>query len=255
MSTSTDNVEQPKRTGLADYSAASCGKHVTVYCWSRSTEGSERYVTAHRLGALLAQRGFGVVTGGYCGSMEAVSRGARETAPAAPTSPALPVAALPTGAGLAFVAAPPAQAGLPPAEQSVTVRGVLVPGQFPDRVLCGNAYLTESVDSKNMLHRLDLLSSLTRYYVILPGTLGTLAELVVIWQQSALQQRGLDRPVILAWRDPWQAIVEFCVERLGIQADFAEAIRFVDSPEHAVGIIEADYLACTAPSSAAQGSA
>ncbi len=46
---------------------------------SRPAPGSEAYETARRLGALLAQAGFSVATGGYGGTMEAVSRGARET--------------------------------------------------------------------------------------------------------------------------------------------------------------------------------
>ncbi|HXE74922.1 MAG TPA: LOG family protein [Candidatus Xenobia bacterium] len=51
---------------------------VTVFGSSRPEPGSEPYETARRLGELLARAGFGVATGGYGGTMEAVSRGARE---------------------------------------------------------------------------------------------------------------------------------------------------------------------------------
>lgn len=51
---------------------------VTVFGSSRPEPGSEPYETARRLGELLARAGFSVATGGYGGTMEAVSRGARE---------------------------------------------------------------------------------------------------------------------------------------------------------------------------------
>jgi len=45
---------------------------------ARLTEDDPRWTQAHRLGMLLAQEGFAVVTGGYAGLMSAVSRGAHE---------------------------------------------------------------------------------------------------------------------------------------------------------------------------------
>ncbi len=66
---------------------------IAVYGSARPAAGEALYEDARRLGALLAQQGHTVMTGGYCGMMEAVSRGAAEaggstigvTAPAAPT--------------------------------------------------------------------------------------------------------------------------------------------------------------------------
>jgi uncharacterized protein (TIGR00730 family) len=51
---------------------------VTVFGSSLPREGSAAYGEARRLGGLLAERGFGVVNGGYAGLMEATARGARE---------------------------------------------------------------------------------------------------------------------------------------------------------------------------------
>lgn len=51
---------------------------VTVFGSSRPAPGSPAYETAQALGAALAKAGFAVATGGYGGTMEAVSRGARE---------------------------------------------------------------------------------------------------------------------------------------------------------------------------------
>ncbi|MFQ5695727.1 MAG: LOG family protein [Terriglobia bacterium] len=51
---------------------------ITVFGSSRHEPGSEAYQTAQALGAALARASFAVATGGYGGTMEAVSRGAKE---------------------------------------------------------------------------------------------------------------------------------------------------------------------------------
>ncbi len=51
---------------------------ISVFGSARSAEGGDGYRIAVELGAGLARVGFGVVTGGYGGTMEAVSRGAAE---------------------------------------------------------------------------------------------------------------------------------------------------------------------------------
>jgi len=53
-------------------------KTIAVFCSSRREEGSSHYREACELGQSLAQAGCAVLSGGYHGSMAAVSRGARE---------------------------------------------------------------------------------------------------------------------------------------------------------------------------------
>ena len=52
---------------------------VTIFGGSEPHAGEPAYEEARRLGELLAAAGFTVLTGGYIGTMEAVSRGANET--------------------------------------------------------------------------------------------------------------------------------------------------------------------------------
>lgn len=52
--------------------------NITVFGGAQPKEGTAAYDEARELGALLAQRGHTVLTGGYMGTMEAVSRGAYE---------------------------------------------------------------------------------------------------------------------------------------------------------------------------------
>ncbi|HZT96309.1 MAG TPA: LOG family protein [Chloroflexota bacterium] len=51
---------------------------VTVFGSARVSPESSEYRDAQRLGAMLAEAGHTVLSGGYAGAMEAVSRGARE---------------------------------------------------------------------------------------------------------------------------------------------------------------------------------
>jgi hypothetical protein len=52
--------------------------NVTVFGGSQPPLGSPAFLEAYELGKLLAQAGHTVLTGGYVGTMEAVSRGANE---------------------------------------------------------------------------------------------------------------------------------------------------------------------------------
>jgi uncharacterized protein (TIGR00730 family) len=54
-------------------------KIVTIFGGSRCSEESEEYQQAKQVGALLAEAGYTICTGGYLGVMEAASRGARES--------------------------------------------------------------------------------------------------------------------------------------------------------------------------------
>jgi hypothetical protein len=52
--------------------------NITVFGGAQPKEGTIAYEEARELGKLLAERGHTVLTGGYMGTMEAVSRGAHE---------------------------------------------------------------------------------------------------------------------------------------------------------------------------------
>ena len=53
-------------------------QYITVFGSSQADDGGPLYNQAYDLGRLLAQCGFEVISGGYGGTMEGVSRGARE---------------------------------------------------------------------------------------------------------------------------------------------------------------------------------
>ncbi len=53
-------------------------KTISVFGSRHAREGDRDYTEALQLGRLLAQAGYAVLTGGYAGTMEAVSRGAKD---------------------------------------------------------------------------------------------------------------------------------------------------------------------------------
>jgi uncharacterized protein (TIGR00730 family) len=119
---------------------------VTVFGGSRVQPDSEEYAAARRLGQALAERGFTVVTGGYNGVMEAVSRGAKD------------------GGG-----------------QAVGVTVDIIAGR-----LSPNEWVDQEVRTAALLERIDKLVELGLGYVVLPGGAGTLAELGVVWNLAIL---------------------------------------------------------------------
>ncbi|KAK7199096.1 ribosomal protein L32-like protein [Novymonas esmeraldas] len=191
---------------IPDYSRTD-KRAVAVFGWSRTEADTPRWHEAEAVGRLAAQQGFTVLTGGYGGSMEATSKGAREARDAA-------------------------AAGSPAA--SVEVVGIVVSELFPDRFTEGNKYLTQVLDSTSMLHRIEQLTTKSRYFVVLPGTIGTLQELVTIWVQKSIHPGGRPAPVILAFRDPWERCCQGIIDSLQLSPQQACAIRFVDTPEEAV---------------------
>src|SRR5205814_9671395 len=57
---------------------ANVGPAVTIFGSARTKRGDPEYRTARRIGRLLAQAGYAVITGGGPGTMEAANRGCRE---------------------------------------------------------------------------------------------------------------------------------------------------------------------------------
>lgn len=120
---------------------------------------------ARALGAALAAAGYRVLNGGYGGTMEASAAGAREAGGAAVGV---------TCAQFTFRAGP-------------------------------NPHLQEVVEAATLVERLGMLVQQAAGYVVLPGGVGTLAELATAWEHL---RKGLHagRPLVV-WREPWRRVV------------------------------------------------
>ncbi len=118
------------------------GPIVTVYGSNAPKDGEAEYAQARALGRLLAQQDYVVATGGYAGTMEAASRGAKEV--------------------------------------GGYVIGVTT-SLFDGIRLSSNPYIDEEIKLPSLFQRLHRLVTLADAWVALPGGIGTLSEVALTW--------------------------------------------------------------------------
>jgi len=145
---------------------------IAVFGSSAAQPDSGEWAEAEALGARLAGAGCGVVTGGYGGVMEAVSRGAN----------------LAGG----------------------RVIGVTAPDLFPARP-GANAYVNDDRPTVTLAERIGTLIGLASGVIVLPGSIGTAAELVVAWNLNHVSRyNGGERIPTVAvgagWREMWELL-------------------------------------------------
>ncbi len=76
------------------------------------------------------------------------------------------------------------------------------------------------------------------YIIALPGTLGTLTEICCAWNNSTLcPLRGVDKPTIVAWKDPWEKVLVPLAVSLNFPANQIESIIFVENVTSAINAL------------------
>jgi uncharacterized protein (TIGR00730 family) len=170
---------------------------ITVFGGSRVEPETDEYVAARELGRQLAERGFGVVTGGYNGVMEAVSRGAKEVG-----------------------------------GHVVGVTVEVIARNF-ERV--PNAYLDQELKTTALLERIDKMVELGAGYVVLPGGAGTLAELGIVWNLALLGAMH-GKPLIVVGRG-WQRVLHTMIEELHTIESDLRFLKLVPDAHAAVEVL------------------
>lgn len=136
---------------------------VAIYGSAGVQAGSEDWATAHAVGRALAGAGYGLLSGGFSGVMEAASQGA--------------------------------------AEAGGRVVGVTV-GLFKARGLRPNRWVQEEVELPTLHERLLYMVERPDAIVVLRGGVGTLSEFMLAWSLVQVGQIP-PRPVVLVgalWR-------------------------------------------------------
>ena len=163
---------------------------VAVFGASQSQPGDGHYEAGERCGRLLAESGFGVVTGGYGGLMEAVSRGA--------------------------------------ASVGGHVLGVTAPSIFPGRP-GGNEFLDEEWRAAHLMERIHELTDVSVASITLHGSIGTLTELAAAWNLAFVGRRAGSEPKpIVTVGERWATLVPILAERLETDADLVTVVDTVD---------------------------
>ena len=135
--------------------------NITVFGGAQPQPDSPAYEEARLLGELLAQRGHTVLTGGYIGTMEAVSRGASEA--------------------------------------GGHVIGVTCEDIEEWRKVKANAWVKEEWRKKTLIERLQALIEGCDAAFALPGGAGTLTEISLMWNLMIVESLHR-RPLILIGR-------------------------------------------------------
>ncbi len=157
---------------------------------SQTEPGSVEWEEAHRAGARIAEEGFTVITGGYGGTMEAVSSGA-------------------AGAGGHVI-------------------GVTAPVLFPDRST-PNPYVHEVIEASSLANRIDIMMQRSTATLALPGSIGTAAELLISWNTNHILREGGATPRLSVAVGPgWKALARALVDMAGAFEDDLVWVDSVD---------------------------
>src|SRR5512133_4119349 len=173
---------------------------VSVFGGSQPKEGSAAYAEAIELGKLLAARGHTVLTGGYIGVMEAVSRGAHEA--------------------------------------GGHVIGVTCEDIEAWRPIKANAWVKEEIRKKTLIERLHTLIHESDAAFALPGGAGTLTEISVMWNLMIVE--SLHRRPLILIGGGWQSVFDQFIQRFDpyIPAHQREILGFAKDVQTAVKMLE-----------------
>jgi uncharacterized protein (TIGR00730 family) len=173
--------------------------NITVFGGSQPKEGDAAYMEAQTLGRLLAERGHAVLTGGYIGTMEAVSRGASEA--------------------------------------GGHVIGVTCADIEDWRKVSANQWVKEERRKKTLFERLQVLIEDCDAAIALPGGPGTLTEISLMWNLMIIQ--ALHRRPLILVGDGWQSVFDQVFTKLGTYTSPAqqELVQFAPDIETAVRML------------------
>ena len=148
---------------------------VTVFGGSHPKPGEPAYQDALKLGQLIGSAGWTVLTGGYIGTMEAVSRGAGEA--------------------------------------GGHVIGVTCDEIEAWRPVAPNPWVQEEMRFPTLRQRLYALMDYCDIAMALPGGIGTLAEIAVLWSQ--IQIGAISSRFLILIGNGWETVMDQFFSALG----------------------------------------
>ena len=173
---------------------------ISVFGGSQPREGDTAYTEAVALGRLLAEHGHTVLTGGYIGVMEAVSRGAKDA--------------------------------------GGHVIGVTCEDIETWRPIKANSWVMEEIKKKTLVERLHTLIHESDAALALPGGPGTLTEISLMWNLMVVE--SLHRRPLILIGDGWQSVFDqfFKGQHAYVSAHQREILKFAKDAQTAVKMLE-----------------
>ena len=172
---------------------------ITVFGGSAPHPGSPAYQQAYRLGQLIGEVGHTALTGGYIGTMEAVSRGC--------------------------------------AEAGGHVIGVTCAEIENWRKISANRWVIEEQRHETLRKRMYALIDECDAAIVMPGGVGTLCELTVMWNEMIIGSKP-QRPLIIVgseWRRALAQLIDSLGAYIGIKdRELLQLVPDVDSAVEAL---------------------
>lgn len=144
---------------------------VTVFGSARATEGSFAYTEVRRVAAALSTAGCDVITGGGPGLMRAANEGAADAARSGGTGHSV---------------------------------GIRIDLPFEQEV---NPYVHETFTHRTFFTRLHQFTLMSDAYIVVPGGVGTVLELMLVWQ--LLQVKHVENAPLILVGKMWTGLVEW----------------------------------------------
>lgn len=168
---------------------------ITVFGSSKPVPGQEAYKQAFQLGDMIGEAGYSVLTGGYMGTMEAVSQGC--------------------------------------AAAGGHVIGVTCEEIEQWRPIGANPWVQEEIRCPTLRERLAVLIDQCDAAIALPGGAGTFAEIALMWNQLQTQSISL-RPLILVGKQ-WKTVLQTLEVEAGayITTQHMELLTFANDVKEA----------------------
>jgi uncharacterized protein (TIGR00730 family) len=177
---------------------------VTIFGSARAKPGTFVYEEVKRLSEALAELGCDIITGGGPGLMQAANEGA-------------------------------AAGNAPDRNRSV---GIRVDLPFEQEV---NPFVQQAFEHKTFFTRLHHFILTSDAFVVVPGGIGTVLELMMVWQ--LLQVQHVDNPPLILVGKMWTGLVDWARERLAHADPPLASLKDMDIPvcvdaaDEAIGLI------------------
>lgn len=171
---------------------------ISVFGSSAPPPGSADYELARQMGYLLAEAGYAVQTGGYSGVMAGVSQGA----------------ALAGGHIIGITSA-----------QVETYRPIPA-----------NAWVQEEIKYPTLSERLAHLVTQCQGAIVMPGGVGTLGELALMWNLIQIGER--EAAPLIAVGGLWAKMLDAFIDSAYVQPEVAALVQIAKTPAEALKLLQ-----------------
>ena len=172
-------------------------KVISVFGSASPVSGSADYLQAESIGRLLAQNGYAVATGGYVGTMEAVSKGASEA--------------------------------------GGHVIGVTCTAIEDFRPIAANQWVAEEIKFDTLRERMLHLVMHNEGAIVLPGGIGTLVEMALMW--NLLQVDEIPARPFITLGDIWRDTLNAFVKPEYVKPQYHTLVQHASTPQEAVTLL------------------